>query len=148
MALAANITAKIQWLSIESSATAGATGDLKIIRRTAADTGGTPANATLGQANNTDAAPAIQPIHFTAHPTALGAAATNPNILAYRFTQPAAGGANPATGRFIDFAASTFGAKYPVVIGATDFLCINAAAALGGAGNGWDITWCWTEQGT
>ncbi len=90
----AGVTAKILGILISSTATAAATGDVTIVRRKTANTAGTSADASVGQADTRDAAPSCQPVHYTAHPTALGTA--NGNVWVQRYVQPAAATGTPA----------------------------------------------------
>ena len=136
-------TAKIQWISVTTTATAAATGDMTLVRRSAADTAGTSANASIAQADTRDAAASCQPIHYTAHPTALGATAGT--MFATRFVQPAASTLSPYPGYFFDL-RNYNGGRGIRVQGTTDFIYLNVPAALGGAGNAYDITVCWTEE--
>jgi len=137
-------TAKLFGIQISSTATAAATGDLSIIRRSALDTGGTAANASVAQADGRDVAPAITPQHYTAHPTGLGASA---GILwGQRYIQPAVS-TTLLPGFFIDFRQYN-GGKPIRVSGTTDVIAVNIAAALGGSGNAFDITWIWCEEPT
>lgn len=140
-----SVIARLLWVLISSTATAAATGDFLVIRRSAANTGGTAVNATVGRADMTDGAPNCQPQHYTAHPTALGAA--NGNLYAQRYIQPAAA-STLLPGFLIDFRQWTGGKGIRVAASATDIIALNAAASLGGSGNGWDITWCWVELPT
>lgn len=137
-------TGFLQFLAISSSATAAATGDLSVIRRSAADTAGTAVNPTVAKADPSDGAATLTPAHYTAHPTALGTSAGV--IFGQRYTQPA-----PATtvqpGIFLDFRQYN-GGKGLRISGATDIIAVNVPAGLGGAGNAWDVTACWTEEPT
>jgi hypothetical protein len=45
----------------------------------------------------------------------------------------------------LDFRQSNT-AQQARITGAAQFLAINAVAALGGSGNAWSITWCWSEE--
>jgi hypothetical protein len=141
----AGVTAKIQGILISAVATARADGNLSIIRRSAANTAGTTGNASVAKADTRDAAASCQPVHYTAHPTALGATAGT--LIGQHFIQPAAASDNLLPNIFIDF--RQFNGGKPVrVQGATDFLSVNVPAALGGTGNAWAITWIWTEEPT
>ncbi len=138
----ASTTVKVLQCIVSSTATAAATGDVTLIRRSAANTAGTSANASVGKLDTRDAANSSTPKHYTAHPTGLGAAVVT--LRAERFSQQAAG-TPPASRIVFDFQAQ-FGAKGLRLSGATDILALNVAAALGGAGNAWDVTWIWTEE--
>jgi hypothetical protein len=54
---------------VSGIATAAATRDLQLIKRTTASTGGTPTAATLGQHDSNDAAPTAVVNSFAANPT-------------------------------------------------------------------------------
>lgn len=144
----AGVTAKIQWVFVNTALTATATGDLSVIRRSTANTAGTTGNASVAQADGGDAAASCQPVHYTAHPTGLGTSAGI--IFGIRWIAPALGGGTAGAipqGVFFDFRQFT-GGKGLRVQGTSDFVSINVPAALGGAGNVWDIVWCWTEEPT
>jgi hypothetical protein len=140
----AGVTAKILAILITTDATSAAGGDLQIIRRKTANTAGTTANASVGLADMRDAAASCQPVHYTAHPTALGTG--NGNIWAQRVYQPAIHTALP-TLLSLDF-TKIGGGKTLRVSGTSDFICVNVPAALGGSGNNWDVTWLWVEEPT
>jgi hypothetical protein len=138
-------TAKIQSILISSVATGRANGNLSIIRRSVADTAGTAVAPTVALADTRDAAASCAPVHYTAHPTALGTTAGT--LVGAEFIQPALATDNLIPSVLIDF--RQFNGGKPIrVQGATDFICVNVPAALGGAGNVWNITWCWTEEPT
>lgn len=139
-------TIKIQWIRISTTATSAAVGDVTIIRRTANDTAGTTAAATLGLLDGRDAAPAAAPVHYTAHPTSLGAAATNPNVACARLLQGTAAVTYPVY--IFDFRGQNGERGGLRVSGTSDFIVINAVAGLGATGNAWDIEVCWTEEPT
>lgn len=140
----ATTTVKVLTLKISTTATAAAIGDVTIIRRTAVDTGQTAVSAALGLLDGRDAVPASTPQHFTAHPTGLGAAATNPNLGCSKLFQGTA--ALKADVLVFDWRAQS-GERHGVRLsGTTDILALNVPAALGGAGNTWDLEWSWTEE--
>ena len=129
-------------IQISSTATAAATGDLSIIRRSAANTAGTAANASVAKADTRDVAANITPQHYTAHPTSLGATAGT--LWGQRYIQPAVS-TTLLPGFMVDFRQFTGGKGLRVAASVTDIIAVNIAAALGGAGNAWDITWTWIE---
>lgn len=138
----ATTAVKVLWVDVSTTATAAATGDLTLVRRSAANTAGTAVASSVGQADSADAAASSAPKHYTAHPTSLGTSAGV--VYAKRLVQQAAG-TPPAASVFFDLRPLT-GGKGLRLSGASELLCLNAAAALGGAGNAWDVTVCWVEE--
>lgn len=137
---------KILGIFISSFATSAAHGDITVIRRSAVNTAGTAANASVAKADPRDGAANGAPQHYTAHPTGLGTSAGT--LFAAHYYQPQAAASGAPAQLFID-PCQLYGAK-PWVLKAlaTDIIVINAAAALGGSGNVWDITWAWVELPT
>lgn len=137
-------TVKVLKIIISGTITAAATGDLSVIRRSAANTAGTAVADTPGLLDATNDVAATSVVkHYTAHPTGLGTAvATLFGVRLGLPTSPAVAG--PIEINF----ANLPGGKLPRLSGTTDFLCINIAAALGGAGNAYDITCFFTEEPT
>ena len=133
---------KVIGVLVSTTATAAATGDVSLIRRSAVNTAGTSVNASVGQADSGDAAPSSTPKHYTAHPTGLGASAGT--VMAERLVQQAAG--TPQASRIFFDLRGRFGAKGLRLNGVAEILALNVAAALGGSGNAWDVTWIWTES--
>lgn len=138
----ASKTVKILKIFVSSTATAAATGDIAIIRRSTADTAGTTGNASVGKLNSGNAAAFSQPVHYTAHPTALGTAVAT--LYCERFVQQAAG--TPQASKTEINLQNFFGAQALRLKGSSDFIALNVAAALGGSGNAWDVTWVFTED--
>jgi hypothetical protein len=141
-------TAHLQYLIFNGAATATAQGDVSVLRRSTLDTGQTAVAPTIAQADTGDAAASLAPQHFTAHPTALG---TSAGVLwGMRYIQPALAGTTAGATQgpvLVDFRQFN-GGKGLRIQGATDVICLNIAAALGGAGNVWDVVACWTEEPT
>jgi hypothetical protein len=141
----ASCVARLLSIMISSTATAAATGDLSIIRRSVANTAGTAVNASVAKADTRDGTANITPQHYTAHPTALGTSAGT--IWGQRYIQPAVS-TTLMPGFFIDFRQYTGGKGLRVGAAVTDIIAVNIPAALGGSGNAWDVTWCWIELPT
>lgn len=135
---------KIKVLKIEVSgiATAAAAIPWQIIKRSAANTGGTSTTPTCVPME-TNAGIAAQAVvrAYTVNPGALGTSAGL--IEAKRGTVLTAAAGTPASPTVFDF--TTSGAKYPTLNGSAEVLALN----LGGgtyAGNAYDIFCVWTEE--
>lgn len=143
--LAGNATTvvKVLFLLITSTANAAATGRLQVLRRSAANTGGTTASPTVAKADSRNAASSSTPAHYTAHPTALGTSAGA--IASQQFGQQV-NTAVPIQQPFVLDFRTYMGGQTLRLNGTSEILAVNAAAALGGTGNAWDIQVCWTEE--
>ena len=139
----ATTVVKVLWMLITSTATAASAGRLQILKRSTLDTAGTAVAAgTPLPADSRNAAAVSIPKHYTAHPTSLG------TLVGTIFTQQFAQQASttvPAQAAFLMDFRSYFGGQALRLAGTAEILCVNAAASLGGSGNAWDITCCYTE---
>lgn len=136
---------KILWIEVYTAATATADGIIKIVRRSAANTAGTLVSSSVTKADTGNAAAGGQPQHYTAHPTGLG---TGVDLWAKRAGQQALGAVGGCIPYFFDFRQrhGAQGLRLNNIV--TDIIAVNAAAALGGSGNVWTITWAWVEEPT
>lgn len=135
---------KVLWIAVASVATSAAVGVAQLLRRSVADTAGTPANATIVKASVGNAAAAGQPVHYTAHPTALG---TGVAFYSWQLSQGAVATAE-AKPFVIDFRAMMGHQALRLNNVVTDILAFNVAAALGATGNAWHISVAWEELPT
>lgn len=144
----ASKTIKVEKIKFSSVATGAASGRVQVLRRSTADTAGTAVASGIGYASKDDQAAGTPnavaaPQHYTAHPTALGTAAGV--IHSQQYQQVAVNGAVQSVE--LNFRTAGSG-KALRLSGTTDILALNVAAALGGAGNIWDVTVEWTEEPT
>lgn len=130
-------TIRVTRVEFSGTATAAASSDLQLIKRSTADTAGTAAAATPHDANDAAATAAAQ--SYTAAPTP-GTAVGTP-IRAVRAFIPAANGIgqNPVVWDF-----GTRPAKAPTLRGVAQGLALNIGATNAGAL--YDISYEWTEE--
>ncbi len=140
----AGVTIKILSLEVTTTITSAATGDLTLFRRSTADTTGVTANATIAKADTRNATASGQPVHYTTHPGGLGTAA---GIVGAKRLVSQAAGTVPATSVTFDFTPRD-GEQELRLQGTGDFIYLNAASALTGSGNTWDIVVKWIELPT
>ncbi len=135
---------KLNRITISTTASAEAVGLLELIRKSSAGSGGTVATANQNITPNDVTDPATNATfgYLTAHNTALGTAVGV--IHCEQIAQQVATSAQ-ATRIEINFVDGN-GAKAPRISGSADYLFLNVAAALGGSGNVWALTWDYTEE--
>ena len=140
----AGVTAKILGILISSTATAAATGDVTIVRRKTANTAGTSADASVGQADTRDARAIVPtcPLHcpsnstWYSQPQRLGTAVC-PTRSCNRYA-----------GAAVDRLMQDIRRQASARPGHNRFHRGQCPRSLGGSGNEWDITWIWTEEPT
>ena len=125
---------------VSSTANASAQGDLSLVRRSSANTGGVAVSAAVAKADSRNPTPGSIPQHYTTHPSALGPEAGI--IMAQRYLQQAPG--SPVSIILFDL-RPRLGTQAMRLNGVDEIVAVNAVALFGGTGNAWDITWIWKE---
>jgi len=132
-------TVRVLRLAIGGIATAAATNDVQLVKRTAANTGGTSAALTLAQHDSNDAAPTAAVNTYSVNPTGLGA--SGGVVRAAKLNLGAAG----AAGQIVwDF--TTRNGKGLVLRGNTQSLNLNWNGAAVPAGTSLNIDVEFTEE--
>lgn len=132
-------TVRVLYLRVSGTATSASTSDLQLIKRTTANTGGTPTTATLGQNDSNDAAPTAVVSTYGANPTTGSAAGV---LRAVKMNLAAAAG--PQVYLTWDF--TTHNDKGLVLRGTGQSLNLNWNGAAVPAGTSLDIEVEWTEE--
>lgn len=138
--IAGNAATVVQVLEVRvcTLATTAIAGLVNLIRRSAANTAGTAVAASSGKADSRNATPGSIPVHYTVHPSALGATAGT--IRTVQILQNVVG-STVLPAEYVFDLRPKVGEQALRLNGIAEFLSVNAAAALGGSGNVWAITW-------
>lgn len=132
---AAGIVTRIKSIKLNGVATANGNMPMQLIRRSAANTGGTSTAPVPGKADTNDAAPASVLTQYSANPASLGAAVQTLAGSRLNFATTATGSVVANQGW--DFAVRM---EKPITLrGASDFLAINLAGAAVPAGGLLDL---------
>ena len=137
---AAGKTVTLTNVRISGTATAAASQDIYILKRSAGNTGGTSAAVVPTVHDSTDPAPSGAVVKYSANPSALGAGTL---LRGDRVSIPALAGANGTT-QVWDFGDRA--AKAPKLQNASESIAINWGGASVAAGTNLYITLEWTEE--
>lgn len=130
---------RVTRISVSGLATAAATLDLLLVRRSAANTGGTSTSLTAAQHDTNDVAPTAAVIVYTANPAGLGASAGT--VRGAKLNLGAAGSAGTVTWDF-----TVRNAKGVILRGTAQQLCLNLNGQTIPAGASLDIDVEATEE--
>ena len=137
----ASKTIRITRISISGNASSGGNALFRVIKRSAADTGGTSATLTNVPNDSGDGAATAVVKTYTANPTALGAAVGD----VADWTLYITGTGNTNQEPFQNTWGSMAGSKAIVLRGAAQFLCLNLNGTTM-SGSALNITVEWTEE--
>lgn len=146
----ASKTVRVVSLKLSTTNTAAGSQEFVLLRRSAANTGGTFVAATAVAADSTDSAATAVVGHYTANAGALGATAGNLAIA--RVASPAAipssfaGVREDAGVDLLDVLRNIGLAKLPILNGVTQVLAVNFAGAALVAGQTHAYTVVWIEE--
>lgn len=146
----ASKTVRVLSMVISTTNTAAGSQQFFLIKRSAANSGGTPVSATLVPMDSTDTGATATVQHYTANAASLGAAAGTINTV--RVATPAAipatwAGITQNAGYELIPAGNTSKLdKFPVLRGTAQGLCINFNSVALVAGQTHAYTLVWTEE--
>ncbi len=133
---------KVRRITVTGQATSATQMDIVFLRRSTANTGGTPTSITLGYDDSLDPAPTATVTKYGAAPT-LGAQFGG-SVLDVQINFPAPGGGNPPLPAA--WPPSSEGTKTLTLRGANEGVCWNWNGAAWPAGGDASITVEWTEE--
>lgn len=134
----ASKTVRVTRVQISGLATAAATNDIQLVKRTAANTGGTSASVSIAQHDSNSAAPSATVNSYSANPSALGAGVA---IRGEKLNLGAAGAAGVIVWDF-----TTRNSQGLVLRGVAQSLNLNWNGAAVPSGTLLDIDVEWTEE--
>lgn len=138
---------KVRYVSVSASTTTTALQDFRLLKRSAANTGGTSSVVSSTPYDSGDAAATATVTSYTANPTTLGAAVGS-GIRSNRLSVGAVGAGSAASSQAAiiwDFTASAPAVKPPTLNSASELVAVNFN---GGTitGPAVDISITWTEE--
>ena len=132
-------TIRVTRISISGIATSGASNDIQLVKRTAANTGGTASNPTICQHDSNDAAATATVSLYSANPSGLGTGAGSPR--GQKLNLGAAGAAGVIVWDF-----TMRNSKGIVLRSASQLLALNWNGASVPSGTSIDLDIEWTEE--
>lgn len=146
----ASKTVRVESFSISTTNSAAGSQQFFLIKRSSANSGGTPVSATAVQMDSTDAAATATVQHYTANAASLGTSAGTINTI--RVATPAAipatwaGITQNAGYELIPGATASNVDKHPTLRGTAQGLCLNFNGVALVAGQTHAYTIVWTEE--
>lgn len=137
----ASKTIRLRSVVITGAATTASNIILALIKRSAANTGGTSTNPTIIQRDTNDDAATALIAQYTANPSGLGASLGSFDGARLNIAPAANGG--------IDRVAFQYGwlnDKAPILRGVSEFFALNLGGAVWPAGGALDVAIAWTED--
>jgi hypothetical protein len=116
------LTGKVRWVEVGGTAAAVRTQTVSLIKRSAANTGGTSAARTIVKADSADVASFSVMTRWTVNPAGLGAAIGTIDSTTFTLTT---GATTPVPQDRAVFNYEAFSLKPIVLNGALEFLCVN-----------------------